>query len=269
MPLLTRIEFLLLKDNMHSSCQWSVPPIDIQLSENEVHIWKASLEVPNLVAVFRQVLSLEERARADRFRAEKDRNSWIVARGLLRVILSYYLDMDPRLFRFRYNAWGKPSLEYPFQAMRLQFNLSHSSNLALYAFTLSRHIGVDIEHMSSMFDYEALAQVSFSPYERAMLHTLPEEAKRKAFFHCWTRKEAYIKAEGKGFSMRPDSFDVSLMPGEAAQLLQSRENPEGVTHWSLQDLVPATDYAGTVAVEGQGWHLRCWQWREQGITRFL
>src|SRR5205823_1032898 len=161
-----------------------------------------------------------------------------------------------------YNAYGKPALSSPESELGLNFNLSHSHHIALYAFTYSRNLGIDVEYMRSNVEYEQLAQHFFSPYENAILHAVPTDLKREAFFNCWTRKEAYIKARGEGLSIPLDVFDVSLRPGEPAALLDSREEAQEVARWSLYELAPGPDYAGAVAVEGHGLHLRCWQWAE-------
>ncbi|HEV7237210.1 MAG TPA: 4'-phosphopantetheinyl transferase superfamily protein, partial [Ktedonobacteraceae bacterium] len=143
----------------------------------------------------------------------------------------------------------------------LSFNISHAHDLALYAFTYVRQVGVDVEYIRLNDDYEHLAQHYFSPYERTVLQTLPMEEKQQAFFQCWTRKEAYIKAKGLGLSLPLDLFDVSLRPNEPAALLQSRENPREAARWSLRELAPGAGYVGALAVEGKkDWQLHCWQW---------
>ncbi len=244
---------------------WNSPPGDLELSENEVHVWRASLNAPLAVIQNLQLsLTTDEATKAKRFHFEKHRNHFIVARGLLRTILSRYLDIDPHQLRFCYNAYGKPSLDPSSHKSTLNFNLSHSHDLALYAFTYSRQVGIDIEYMRANVEYEELAKRFFSPDENAILHALPEAFKQEAFFNCWTRKEAYIKARGKGLSIPLESFDVSLRPGEPAALLNSREDPQETTRWSLQELKPGLGYAGALAVEGSGWHLHCWQWHESG-----
>ncbi|MBV9231847.1 MAG: 4'-phosphopantetheinyl transferase superfamily protein [Chloroflexi bacterium] len=241
--------------------QWVTPPDDLRLPENEVHIWRASLDVPDAVIQhLRRFLTAEEAARADRFYFAKDRNHFIIARGVLRTVLGRYLNRDPRDIRFSYNPYGKPALDLSANENRLMFNLSHSHQLALYAFCYSRQVGIDVEYMRSGIDYEQLAKHTFSPYESAMVLALPAEEKGEAFFNCWTRKEAYIKARGKGVSIPLEQFDVSLRPGDPAALLDSREDPQETTRWTLRALAPGPTYAGALAVEGDGWYSRCWQW---------
>jgi 4'-phosphopantetheinyl transferase len=242
---------------------WYIPPLHLQLHEQEVHVWRTSLAVPELAREdFQGVLAKEEIARAAQFHFEKDRNHWIVARGILRILLGRYVNTAPDQLKFSSNAYGKPFLAFPSLSTQLQFNVSHSQDLALYAFTFNRQVGIDVEHKRADLDYEALATVSFSPNEQACLRSLPYDLKQEAFFNCWTRKEAYIKARGIGFSIPTNQFDVSFIPGEPAALLHHREDSRETTRWSLLELEPGMGYAGTLAVEGVGWRLHCWQWQK-------
>jgi 4'-phosphopantetheinyl transferase len=257
----------MLIDMSDSDTQWCLPPPEVVLSPNEVHVWCASLEAaPSTIQSLQHVLSAEEVARADRFRFARDRQHFIVARGLLRTLLGRYLQMAPEDLCFVYNAYGKPTLttpSFPDNLSHLQFNLSHSRELALFAFTPTRLIGIDIEYMRADIEYEQLAKHYFSTYEYAMLQEVPAEMQREAFYRCWTRKEAYIKARGKGLSLPLDLFDVSLRPGEPAALLNSREDPQEHLRWSLHTLTPGANYAAALAVqaiEGIDWQLKCWRY---------
>ena len=242
--------------------QWKTSPIHPILAENEVHIWRASLRTEKAVLhTLQRLLTDDEVTKAKQFYFEKDRQHFIIARGVLRILLSRYLNVTPSLLSFTYNAYGKPSLGSSFGESHLHFNLSHSHDIALYAFTYTRQIGIDIEYMPSNSNYDELARHSFSAHEQATLSALPQTLKQQAFFNCWTRKEAYIKARGKGLSLPLDLFDVSLRPGEPAILLASREVPQETIRWSLQEFLPASDYAGAVAVEGSGWYVNYWQWQ--------
>jgi 4'-phosphopantetheinyl transferase len=241
---------------------WNIPPLHLQLKAHEVHVWRASLAAPeHTMQGFQCILEEEEVARAALFRFEKDRNHWIVARGILRILLSRYVNIAPGQLRFGSNAYGKPFLVFPALSPQLQFSVSHSQDLALYAFAYNRQVGIDVEYKRADVNYEALAKVSFSPDEQARLHSLPYDQKQEAFFNCWTRKEAYIKARGKGFSISPNQFDVSFSPDEPAALLQNREDPREIAHWSLRELTPGMGYAGALAVEGVGWRFHYWQWQ--------
>ncbi|HLX41312.1 MAG TPA: 4'-phosphopantetheinyl transferase superfamily protein [Ktedonobacteraceae bacterium] len=245
----------------NSDQQWNIPPENITLQDNEVHVWRASLNTPLAdIEALKRLLSDEEVTRAERFYFEKGRHGYIVAHGILRILLGRYLTVDPRQLRFQTNAYGKPSLENTAHNRRLHFNLSHSHELAAYAFTAIGEVGIDIEYTQTHVEYEELAKHSFSPYESAVLHDLPESMKQEAFFNCWTRKEAYIKARGMGLSLPLHLFDVSLKPGEPAALLHSRENAQEVTRWTFEAMTMPPEYAGALAVEGHGWDARYWQW---------
>jgi 4'-phosphopantetheinyl transferase len=183
---------------------------------------------------------------------------------MLRIILGHYLNLEPDQVRFIYGAQGKPALASRRGQDSLDLNLSHSQELALFAVTRRRRVGVDLECIRPIAEAEQIAARTFSAQEYQVWRTLPEAAKQEAFFHCWTRKEAYIKAIGDGLSRPLDRFDVSLAPGEPARLLNVAGHPEEATRWSLKELTPAPGYVAALAVEGHGWHLMRWQWAEDG-----
>jgi 4'-phosphopantetheinyl transferase len=130
--------------------------------------------------------------------------------------------------------------------------------LALYAITLGRRIGIDVEELRPMTDAEAVAARFFSARENAVLQSLRARQKRHAFFDCWTRKEAYLKATGQGLAGGPERIDVTLTPGDPPQLLRVYGNPREACRWSMRALYPAEGYIGALAVEGHEWRLRCW-----------
>ena len=242
---------------------WGLAPKTPVLSSEEVHVWSAKLDqTASRVHNLQQTLDGNERARAERFYFRRDRNHFIVAHGLLRVILSRYLNIEPGDLRFCYSPYGKPMLAKEFDGDRLRFNLSHSHSVVLYAVTRAREIGIDIECIRPELAYEQIAEGFFSPREVAALRTVPMSRQLKAFFDCWTRKEAYIKARGEGLSLALDRFDVSLAPGEPATLLSTVGDPHETSRWSLRELDVAPGYVAALAVEGQDWRLKCWQWAE-------
>ncbi|MGH2497325.1 MAG: 4'-phosphopantetheinyl transferase family protein [Ktedonobacteraceae bacterium] len=240
---------------------WIAAPENLELPENEVHVWLASLEQSEAVMLpLRQTLSHDELTRAGKFRFDKDRYHFMVARGVLRGILARYLRMQPAQLQFAYNENGKPYLDAPLQGKTLYFNLSHSHTMALLAFSYVGELGVDIEYMREDIAVEQVARVSFSPREQALLLSLPVEERQQAFYSCWTRKEAYIKGRGTGLSLEPNLFDVAFLPGEPAALLASREDPREPARWTLRALEPGAEYAGALAVKGHGWLLGCYEW---------
>ncbi len=240
---------------------WNSPPLDLTLDLGEIHVWRVSLDqTESCLQSLQQTLSTDERTKADRFRFPKDRSQFIVSRGALRAILSRYLNISSHILRFDYNPYGKPSLIVTQGGNTLRFNLSHSRGMALIAITKNRDIGVDIEGINPNFSGLEIAEKFFSPLENSVLRSLPEHLQATAFFTCWTRKEAYIKAVGKGLSIPLNQFDVSLAPGEPAALLNVEENPEEASKWSLIELFPSSDMVAAVAVAGDCWKLHCWEW---------
>lgn len=240
---------------------WLPPLADLTLSSDDVHIWRASLDLSaSCVESLQHTLGADELSRAERFYFQKDREHFVVARGLLRAILSRYLDIEPGQLRFCYSPYGKPALATTPGQDTLSFNMSHSHGLALYAVTRGREIGIDLERVQADLDCEQIAARFFSPRENAVLRALPAKLKPEAFFNFWTRKEAYIKARGEGLSFPLDQFDVSLAPGELTTLLNARGDPQEAPRWSLRALTPGPGYVAALAVEGHGWRLVCWQW---------
>ena len=242
---------------------WLPSPQNLALSGDEIHVWRASLEgSPALVQRLQRTLTPDEAARAARFYFERDRTHYIVARGVLRSILGRYLGTEPGQLRFSYTSYGKPALISTSGMRTLNFNLSHSHEIALVAVTRGREIGVDVEHLRADFAGAEIAERFFSAAENVALRALPPELRVEGFFTCWTRKEAYIKARGEGLSHPLDQFDVSLVPGGPAQLLRTRGDPRDLRRWSLKELYPGPGYVAALAAEGHGWRLSCWQWQE-------
>lgn len=243
--------------------QWSSPPQSLKLLNNNVHVWRANLDQPaERLHLLRQTLCDDELQRAERFYFERDRARFVVGRGLLRFILSRYLEIAANKLQFCYSSRGKPELAETLNANQIRFNLSHSQELVLYAVTRDRSIGIDVEYIRPMPEAEQIVKSFFSTYENSVFQHLPPDRKQLAFFNCWTRKEAFVKAIGDGLSLPLDRFDVSLTPGEPARLLGIKGDRTYSTRWSLQDLTPAPGYAAALAVEGQGWNLSCWEWQE-------
>lgn len=204
-------------------------------------------------------LDTGERERAARFHFEHDRNRFIVAHGALRIILSRYLNVTPVRLRFGFNAYGKPSLDDEAGASKIRFNMSHSGGLALYAVAFEREIGVDVEYMRADLAGKEIAERFFSRRETEALNTLAPEVLTEAFFNCWTRKEAYIKARGEGLSHPLHAFSVSLVPGEPAALLSVEGDAQELARWTLVELMPNPDYKAALACEGRDWRLACYE----------
>jgi 4'-phosphopantetheinyl transferase len=240
---------------------WFAAPERLSLGSSDVHVWRVSLdESPSELAHFQNTLDDDERSRADRFYFSRDRERFIVARGVLRALLGRYLDRSPESLSFSYSTHGKPALASEYGKDAIRFNLSHSQGTALYAVTRGRELGVDLEFIRGDLEAEQIADRFFSQREIVALRALPPALRKYAFFLCWTRKEAYIKARGEGLSMPLDQFDVSLIPGEPAALLSTQPDPNEALSWSLRNLTPASGYAAALATTGRDWTLSCWQW---------
>jgi 4'-phosphopantetheinyl transferase len=234
---------------------WSEPPESLSLATGDVHVWRVELNQPEpLLEKFRETLEEQELDRASRFHFEKHRRHFTAGRGVLRQLLSQYLGTKPEQLRLSYGAYGKPALNGEHKDSRLRFNMSHSHEVALFAFAEDRELGVDVEHIRTDFASEEVARRFFSRREVETFNALPGHDQVAAFFKCWTRKEAFIKVIGKGLSQPLDKFDVTL--GQPAALLWV--SGDDASRWSLYDLEVGGDYAGALAVEGQVSRIRCW-----------
>lgn len=248
-----------VQESNSSSQSWPPPPDQLSLATGDVHIWRSTLEqTAPVVETLRQLLTTDEQARADRFHFEKDRRHFTVARAGLRKLLGRYLGLAPAEIEFTYAERGKPGLD-PKLARDLKFNLAHSGGLALYAFTRCGEIGVDLEQIRPEVTGDDIARRFFSATEVARLSAVPAPLRHQAFFDCWTRKEAFIKAKGMGLYLALDQFDVTLSPGEPAALLITRWDLSEAARWSLRSLDVGEGFVGAVAVEAHDWQLSCWE----------
>lgn len=226
----------------------------LELGVDEVHVWQARLD-DHEPSSLKLVLAAEEISRADRFHFAKDHNHFVVARALLRKLLAAYLGSGAAEIRFAYAEKGKPSLADR-QLSVIDFNLAHSHGMALFAFSRGRELGVDLEFIREDLESEKIAGRFFSPAEIETLRLVPPELRKRAFFDCWTRKEAYIKARGEGLSLPLDEFDVSLRPGEPAALLRNHKEPGEVARWKMLSIAVSPSYVAALVVEGHDWELQ-------------
>ncbi len=245
---------------------WSAPVPDMELPRDAVHVWRTATGVSAArLAPLRELLAVEERARAARFLYEDDRRRYTVARAVLRSLLARYLEVEPDALEFRYGEHGKPSLAETPGGRDVRFNLSHSYGWALHAFAVGREVGVDVERIRPDTDIMGIARHSFSPAEVEALTGVPDGHRREAFFNCWTRKEAFIKAHGEGIALGLSRFDVTLRPGEPAELLRFDREPAEAARWSMCALDAGEGYKAALAVEGKGWNLWCWDYPDDGL----
>jgi 4'-phosphopantetheinyl transferase len=245
---------------MAYTSNWNLPPGKVELLTEDVHAWSASLDVQEeeMQSLLR-ILDFEERARADRFYFERDRSRFIACRAYLRTILAYYLDIEPERLQFNYTPNGKPYLVQRFRGSELQFNLSHSRAFALYAVTLNRQVGVDIEHIYLSAEIDSLADRILTKREKAAWSKLSANERLKALFRYWTCKEAVVKATGKGLAMPLEKIHISLKPDQT-RLMSINQSVREASQWSLQELHPVPDFAAAIVVEGFRYHLNHWQW---------
>ena len=246
---------------------WTVPPDRPAAISGEVHLWLADAEALGPAAHLARLLDAGERARAERFRFDRDRRLFTLFRGAMRLILSRYVGVAPEELRFAYSPFGKPSLTAPPSSGDLEFNLAHSEGVALLAVGRGRGIGVDLERIRAERSAEGIAETFFSREEIRSLDALPPDRRRQAFFACWTRKEAYLKARGDGLSVPLASFSVSVGPEEPAILRSSDLGEPETSRWFLADVDTAPGYAAAIAVEGGGWLLRRWRFSLGGAGR--
>src|SRR6266498_1884832 len=216
---------------------------------HEVHVWHASLANAGDARELEPLLSPDENERAARFRFPEHRARFVIARGFLRQLLSSYIGIQPREVAFVYSEAGKPELS-AIHGSYVGFNVSHSEDIAVFAFALGRKVGVDVECIRHNVDVDEIPRPFFSPLERQTLAGLQGQQKYEGFFNCWTRKEAYVKAVGSGLSLPLRDFDVSLVPGEPAKLLATRPLASLASKWSMESLSLGQECAAAVVVEG-------------------
>ena len=232
-----------------------------RIDEGQVHLWRASLDLPaGRVEALERFLSPDELDRAKRFVVRSARDRYTVARAVLRKLLSRYVSVPPAELRFDYTEHGKPALAHP--AASIGFNVSHSHELAVYALTADRPVGVDVEYLyrRAVMDRLKIAHRVFSDREYNELASTPGYRRNRAFLACWTRKEAFVKAIGQGLSCPLDQFDVTVDPGDPPELRAVRWDALEAGRWSMASVEPGPDYIGALAVRGRDPQIIRWLW---------
>ena len=239
---------------------WQSPPVALSLGHDEVHVWRAQLDASahDLVA-YQCSLSADELSHMQRLHNPADQRRFVARRGILRGLLSKYVDIKPAEILFNYTAYGQARLSVRYQHNALRFTLSHASDHALYAVSQSRDIGIDIEYLQCSFDYEQIAGSLFAAEEFALLSALPLAQRSRAFFRLWTCKEAYIKAYGLGLSLPLNTFAIALDLDQPVRLLYGH-NQGDASCLSLRELPINEHHVAALAVKGNDWHLRCWHY---------
>ncbi|HLO49784.1 MAG TPA: 4'-phosphopantetheinyl transferase superfamily protein [Kamptonema sp.] len=251
-----------------SDCLWDTPPAQLTLLSNDIHIWCAALDLsPEQIKMYELTLSADEKIRAERFHFERHKYSFIASRGILRAILSRYLNIKPHQLQFEYGTRGKPEIAESCSEKKLKFNLSHSDKIALYAITTTSAIGIDIEKYRPLDDAEQIAERFFTARECAWLSEIPPSEKQAAFFSLWTCKEAYLKAIGEGLAFGLDRCEIGINSNNCPKLLSIQGDSQAAKPWFLQQLNPVLGYVGAVAVKAENPRFTYWQWPQLTVNR--
>jgi len=235
-----------------------IEQLHLELNRDTIQVWYCTFDAnKERLETYKELLSKDEKTRSGKFKFDKDKQCYIISRGILRLILGKYLDTNPKDIKFKYTSYGKPLLDFESD---LKFNISHSGNMATFAFFKNQEIGIDIEKIKDDFDVLELAQNFFSRSEIEVLEQQPKEDLPKAFFRCWTRKESFIKAEGSGLSFPLDKFAVSLENDEHAKLLETQWDSREKHQWQLFSFKPSAEYIAAVAVKHKVAHIYYHNW---------
>jgi 4'-phosphopantetheinyl transferase len=240
---------------------WRSPPHELTPPSTRIDVWQVPLGLgESCENNSPAILSPDEMGRAARFRFDIDRNRFVCCRTALRQILELYLDVASAEIRFRYGAKGKPEIEEHQNPHAIRFNVSHSGQFALIGVTSARAVGVDVEKIRPAPDWTEIAERFFSEREYQALLKVPISERARAFFACWTRKEAFVKAWGDGLSYPLRDFSVSVAPDGPAVIEELKADPKAIGRWSVVNLPVAGGYAGAVAFENPRCRIEQWQW---------
>ena len=234
--------------------RWLPAPDPIPSLGENVHVWALQLDDGVFdAALWHSRLSPGEQGRAARFKFARDQRRYMITHAALRDILAAYANADAADLQFNEGPNGKPSLALPFDASGIEFNLSHSHELALIAVNLRNEIGVDVEFAKADFEFIEVASHFFTQREVTALRALPPVLQRQAFYKCWTSKEAFLKAKGTGLSGELDEVEIMLV-GEHVQINAA------VAGWSLVELSPGDGYEAALVTKNKLAEICCYQW---------
>lgn len=240
---------------------WPDGPGSPILGEGDLHLWLADLDCPpEKASSISAYLSDDELARAARMKLDSVKKQFLIRRSLLRKLLGRYLHASPELIEFCAGPYGKPRLSDCHLNLQIEFNLSSSSSMVLFAFRLTQPIGIDMEWLDPDFDYQGVVSSYFSAEELAELQSLEPIQRRSGFYRLWVRKEAYLKGLGTGFS-QPDP-PQGLAPLYAGYLSDASPSFASVNpqQWLIYDLVLPAGYLGALAVIGPFRTVYCWKY---------
>ena len=241
---------------------FDVPPDPVPgLEDGEIHLWRAFLDVPEPVVAAREpLLSQEERNRAGRYRFADHRKRFVVARAFLREVLSGYLGVLPQSVAFTRTGRGKPVLAGDLSAEPLHFSLAHSEDVALLAVAREPLVGVDLEWLRPLPNRDGIVDRIFSDREKAAYRALPESARERGFFACWTRKEALLKALGEGISDEARRFSVIVSPDEPPGLVHAGDSDLERGPWTILDVTVGEGCFAALAIRGEVGTVRYFEW---------
>ena len=212
-------------------------------------MWCARLDVePHRLERFERLLSTDERVRAGRYRTARHRARFVARRAMLRMLLARFLGEREELIEFDYGSDGKPCISEPECGRALGFNLSHSGDVAVFGLAPGATVGIDVERVRDTGDLLDVSELCFSPRERTIIRALPRSDQCAAFYRCWTRKEAYVKALGCGLSAPLDEIDVAFGAREEPAVLRVGRDHSEPARWRMQPLALPAGYVGAVAV---------------------
>jgi 4'-phosphopantetheinyl transferase len=248
---------------------WQTAGAELTFPSDRIDVWRVPLDPPELREQnLEGLLARDEVDRASRFHFEKDRGRYIRGRAALRILLGRYLEMPPAEIRFHYENNGKPEIAFPHDSRALHFNVSHSGGLALIAVGSGNPIGVDIEKVRSRPRLLDIARRFFSAREVQAILGVNEDRRQEAFFACWTRKEAFLKATGVGLSYPLSQFSVSVDPDGAAELCDIKGKGDILNLWFLADVIPGEGFRGALAREGEHCRIAQWVFDPSGACHF-
>ena len=226
------------------------PPRVVRHPCDEVHVWRLWIDAStSVVSLVEASLSEQEQIRAAKFRYKEDQSRYVLGRGMLRHILASYVAARPADIVFSANEFGKPFLDQRFASSGIYFNVSHSKNLVVIGVAFERQIGVDVEFVRPLSDLDSVARRCFTDFERELLAG-ELDLKTSSFFRCWTRKEAFVKAIGKGLSVPLNSFTASLPRGLTSGRLPSNPEQSPIKRWWITDLDVPPEYRCALVNEG-------------------
>jgi 4'-phosphopantetheinyl transferase len=225
------------------------------ISKREIQVWRVETTPFDNWNGFQRVLSVDERTRAERLRFEQDQLRFVIRRGILRFLVASYVDASPDEIRFHYGPQGKPKLDGGPSTSDFHFNITYSGDRILYAFSIGRRVGIDIEQVRQIPELEHIAERHYSSLELASVYKPHRSRRLQNFFEVWTRKEAVIKALGVGLALPLNSFSVEPVGGLEGYGYQVIGDVENSTRWRVLPLDAGRNFVASICVEETGFSL--------------